>query len=341
MRKRIVVVLLIALVAAGASVWYLLSDDDEHRPLTLYGNVDIREVDLGFRVPGRLAVMHYEEGDRVAAGALLAELDDAPYQHALHAARARVRIAEARVALYRSGSRPQEIERAEANVREARAALRNAEQELERLRGLDARGLTSESSVDQAEARRDEAAARLRAAEEALALARAGFRDEEIAAAEAELELARAEAARLETELDDTRLEAPADGTIITRIREPGSIVAVGAPVYTLSLDKPVWIRAYVEEPDLGRIAPGMTAYVETDSSPRRYRARVGFISPRAEFTPKNVETVDARADLVYRVRIIVDDDAAGLRQGMPVTVFFDANRAAASPAEAVRDRSP
>jgi len=323
MQKHIPIVLLV-LAALGGGAWYLYSDRGESGPLTLYGNVDIREVDLGFRVPGRLRAMHLEEGERVSAGDLLAELDDEPYAQALRAAIAQVEIADARVALYRSGSRPQEIERAEANVREARAALRNAEQELARQRGLDERGLTSESNVDLAETRRDEAAARLRAAEEALALARAGFRDEEVAAAEAELELARAEADRRRTELDDTRLTAPADGTIITRIREPGSILAAGAPVYTLSLDEPVWIRAYIEEPDLGKIAPGTTAYVETDSSPRRYRARVGFISPRAEFTPKNVETADARADLVYRVRIIVDEADSGLRQGMPVTVVFD-----------------
>jgi HlyD family secretion protein len=325
MHKRVLIVLLAAIAVAAAVAWRVYSGRDATGPLTLHGNVDIREVNLGFRVPGRLAAVLREEGDRVEAGELLAELDDAPYRDALRAALAQVGIAEARVAMYRSGSRPQEIERAEANVREARAALRNAEQELARQRGLDERGLTSASSVDQAQARRDEAAARLRAAEEALALARAGFRDEEIAAAEAELELARAEAARAETELADTRLEAPSVGTIITRVREPGSIVAVGEPVYTLSLDEPVFIRAYVEEPDLGKIAPGMPAFVETDSSSRRYRGRVGFISPRAEFTPKNVETVNVRADLVYRLRIIVEDADQGLRQGMPVTVVFDA----------------
>jgi HlyD family secretion protein len=330
-RIRIVLLVLLVLVVVGAGAWYLLTDRDETGPLTLHGNVDIREVNLGFRVPGRLDAMLREEGDSVAAGDELARLDDAPYRDSVRAALARVGIAEARVALFRSGSRPQEIERAEANVREASAALRNAEQELERQRSLDERGLTSASTVDQAEARRDEAAARLRAAEEALALAREGFRDEEIAAAEAELELSRAEAARAETELADTRLAAPSDGTIITRIREPGSILAAGEPVYTLSLDEPVWIRAYIEEPDLGKIAPGASAYVETDSNMRRYRGRVGFISPRAEFTPKNVETRDARADLVYRVRIIIDDSDSGLRQGMPVTVVFDAGGAAAS----------
>ena len=323
MTKRIPIVILL-LAAAAFGLWWYTAERAGGGPLTLYGNVDIREVDLGFRVAGRLARMRYEEGDSVTAGEPLAALDDEPYREALDAAEAQVAIADARLALFRSGTRPQEVESADANVREARAALRNAEQELERQRGLAERGLTSQSNLDQAIAREDEAAARLRAAEEALDLARAGFRPEEIAGAEAELQLARAEAARAETQLADTRLNAPADGTLITRIREPGSIVGVGEPVYTLSLDEPVWIRAYIDEPDLGKIAPGMTAWVETDSSPTRHRAQVGFISPRAEFTPKNVETETARSDLVYRVRIIVNQPAAGLRQGMPVTVTFD-----------------
>src|SRR5690606_10024904 len=127
--------------------------------------------------------------------------------------------------------------------------------------------------------------------------------------------------AQRRTELDDTSLKAPSDGTILTRIREPGTILAAGAPVYTLSLDQAVWIRAYIEEPDLGKIAPGTQVAIETDSSAKRYRGRVGFISPRAEFTPKSVETPGARTDLVYRIRIIVDDADAGLRQGMPVTI--------------------
>lgn len=326
MSKRIVIALgVVVVLAAAATVIVqknvLRSDDG---PLTLYGNVDIREVRLGFRVPGRLALMHYEEGDRIEAGALLAELDSVPYAEALRAADARVAIAEAQLRLVRSGSRPEEIERAEANVHEARAARRNADQELERQRGLDERGLTSKSVLDQAAARAEEAAARLRAAEEALALARAGFRPEEIAAAEAALELARAEAAKAATEYADTRLDAPAEGTLTTRIREPGSILAAGEPVYVLSLDRPVFIRAYVDEPNLGQVAPGRAASVHTDGSSRPYRAQVGFVSPRAEFTPKTVETETARTQLVYRVRIVVTDPDSGLRQGMPVTVTFD-----------------
>jgi len=323
MLKRIAVAVLV-LGAVAAAYWWQGERRADGEPLTLYGNVDIREVRLGFRVGGRLAEMYFEEGDRVEAGVLLAALDDKPYREALRAAKARVGIAEARLTLVRAGSRPEEIERAEANVAEARAALRNAEQELQRQRGLDERGLTAKSSVDQAAARADEAAARLQAAEEALALARAGFRDEEITAAEAELELARAEAAIAATDVGDPRLYAPSAGTLITRIREPGAILGPGEPVYTLSLDEPVWVRAYVAEPDLGRVAPGMQARVHTDTAGRSYRAQVGFVSPRAEFTPKTVETATARTDLVYRVRIVVTEPDSGLRQGMPVTVTFD-----------------
>lgn len=323
MLKRIAVGVLLVAAVAAAAIWWRDAARESNGPLTLYGNVDIREVDVGFRVPGRLAAMHFEEGDTVEAGALLAELDDVPYRDDLRAAAAQVRVAEARAALVRSGSRPEEVERAEANVNEARAALRNAEQELARQRGLDERGLTSQSEVDSAAARADEAAARLRAAEEALALARAGFRREEIAGAEAELELARAQAAKAETALGDTRLHAPAAGTLITRIREPGAVLGAGEPVYVLSLYEPVWVRAYVDEPNLGRVAPGAAAWVHTDGS-GRYRAQVGFVSPRAEFTPKTVETESARTDLVYRVRIVVTEPDAGLRRGMPVTVTFD-----------------
>ena len=109
---------------------------------------------------------------------------------------------------------------------------------------------------------------------------------------------------------------------ILTRIQEPGAIVAEGAPVYTLSLTAPVWVRTYVAEPDLGRIHPGMPAAVTTDSAPDKvYAGQIGFISPVAEFTPKTVETTSLRTDLVYRLRVIVDNPDNGLRQGMPVTV--------------------
>ena len=125
------------------------------------------------------------------------------------------------------------------------------------------------------------------------------------------------------TQLADAQLFAPSKGVILTRAREPGSIVGVGAPVYTLSLTETVYVRAYVDEPNLGLLAPGTRVLVNTDSSDKVYLGQVGFIAPRAEFTPKTVETPSLRTDLVFRLRIVISNADDGLRQGMPVTVAF------------------
>jgi HlyD family secretion protein len=134
----------------------------------------------------------------------------------------------------------------------------------------------------------------------------------------------RAEAALASAELrvQDTVLKAPADGVVLTRAQEPGAVLQAGATVLTLSLVRPVWVRAYVNEPDLGHIHPGMKVEVYTDSRPSQpYQGQIGYTSPRAEFTPKNVETTELRTSLIYRVRVIVENPDEGLRQGMPVTV--------------------
>ena len=124
------------------------------------------------------------------------------------------------------------------------------------------------------------------------------------------------------TSLADAELRAPSDGIVLSRVREPGAIVSPSDIVYVLSLTGRVWVRAYVAEPDLGRIHPGMIVEVTTDTAPDKpYKGRIGFISPVAEFTPKSVETPDLRTDLVYRLRVIIDQPDTGLRQGMPVTI--------------------
>ncbi len=289
----------------------------------LYGNVDIREVELGFRVAGRLAEMRFEEGDEVEAGTLLASIDAEPYREALVLAEARVAQATAEVEKLESGARPQEIEQARSRVEEAGAQEAEAQRDYERQRGLVESGAKSEKELDRARTRAEEAAARLAAAREALALAEAGFRDEEIAAARAALAAVRAEREQVATRLADAELHAPSPGVIQVRVHEPGVMLQAGTPVYVLTLPDPVYVRAYVAEPDLGRVAPGDEVWVSTDSSEKRYRGQNGFISPRAEFTPKTVQTEDLRTDLVYRLRIVVEDGGGELRQGMPVTVHM------------------
>jgi HlyD family secretion protein len=221
----------------------------------------------------------------------------------------------------RTGSRPQEIEQARARVTEAQAALKNAEQEYQRQRELTGKGLSSQGLLDNALAQRDEASARLAAARQALGLAVEGARAEDIVAAEAALAGAMAQREQASTQLQDTELVAPNSGVILSRVREPGAIVSAGMPVYTLSLTDTVYVRAYVDESNLGKVVPGAKLIVTTDSSGKEYMGQVGFVSPRAEFTPKSVETPELRTDLVYRLRIVIQDADDGLRQGMPVTV--------------------
>lgn len=324
---RRIAIAVVILALGGALVFWLSRDHGKENALRLYGNVDIREVQLAFRQPGRVLQMAFDEGDTVRAGTRMAALDAQPYRDAQAAAQAQVQVAQAELAKLRRGLRPQEITQAREALKQAQALATESERNFQRQSGLLASGASSQRTVDAARTARDQAAAGVAAAKAALSQASEGFRQEDITAAEARLAAAQATAAQAATALADTELVAPSDGTVIARVREPGSMVASQSTVYSLSLDKPVYVRAYVGEPDLGRIAPGAAVHVKSDSSDKVYRGHIGFISPRAEFTPKTVETTDLRTDLVYRLRIVVDgaDSDAGLRQGMPVTITLDA----------------
>lgn len=325
MRRRIAlaVIAILLLSAAGAAGWlWWQRDHAASAELSFFGNVDVREATLSFNVGGRIQSMAFDEGDAVQAGAVMARLEPTRFDDRVAAARAQVAQQRAVLARLQAGSRPEEIERARAEVQAAQAALRNARLELERQQELHRKKLTPQQAVDTAREARDRYAANLRAAQQTLALAEQGPRREDIQAARAQLQAAEAQLALARTDLNDTELRAPNDGTVLVRVVEPGTVVGAGTPVYTLSIRDPVWVRAYVPEPELGLIAPGEHVKVYTDSRPGQpYRGQIGFISPTAEFTPKNVETADVRASLVYRFRVIVDNPDRGLRQGMPVTV--------------------
>lgn len=290
--------------------------------VTLYGNVDIRQVELGFRVAGRIAQMKFEEGESVTAGTKLAELDARSYHDTVRGAEAEVARRTALLARFEAGSRPAEIQQAKARVSEVTADLERARQDLSRQQLLVREGASTAVQREHAEAAFAMATARLESTSKALQLTREGARREDIAEAKAGLAAAEASLAAAQTSLADSVLSAPSDGVILSRVREPGAIVGPSDIVYVLSLVKPVWVRAYVAEPLLGRVFPGMEVEVFTDTRPgKAYKGRIGFISPVAEFTPKSVETPELRTDLVYRMRVIVEDADRGLRQDMPVTV--------------------
>ncbi len=332
---KLAIVVAVAALGLGAAFLWMQRADRSTGPLRLYGNVDIREVQLAFRQPGRVADMAFDEGDAVTAGARMAVLDAQPYRDALAAAKASVQVAQAELAKLRRGLRPQEITQAREALKQAQALAVETERNYQRQNSLLASGASSQRTVDAARTARDQAVAGVEAAKAALSQAAEGFRKEDIAAAEARLAAAQAAQAQAVTALADTELLAPSNGTVIARVRESGSMVASQSTVYSLSLDAPVYVRAYLGEADLGRVAPGTTVRVKSDSSGKVYRGQIGFISPRAEFTPKTVETTDLRTDLVYRLRIVIDeaDRDAALRQGMPVTIEVDAKGGAGTPA--------
>jgi len=324
MKRKIIlpVIIVAALATAAAIAWWRQNNSGPVTELVLYGNADIRQVELAFNASERIEEMRVREGERVKKGQLLATLDTQSLSQNVDQRAAQAAAQEQVLARLEAGSRPEEIRKAQADVEAARAAADNAERTYARIKALVARQFVAEQQASDARAEADGAQARLKAAQETLQLAVLGARKEDIAAARATLEANRAALAIARKQLADAILYAPADGIIQDRILEPGDMASPQHPVYTLALTDPVWVRAYVPGPQLGKLRPGMRAVVTTDSYPDvRYQGWIGFISPTAEFTPKAVETTEVRTSLVYQVRVFVCNPQDQLRLGMPATV--------------------
>ena len=276
MPRKIILILIIAVVlGASFAVFQQYGNHGEsaNDKLTLYGNVDIRQVQLAFNGSDRIATMQVREGEQVKKGQLLATLDES--------------------------SRQEQVNKAQAEVKVASINAVNAASNYRRAKDLEERHFISSQQEDDAHAKANAAQATLQAMR-------------------AELEVAR-------KALADASLYAPESGIVQERILEPGDMASPQRTVYTLALTDPIWVRAYVQETDLGKLRPGMRAEVTNDSYPdKRYRGWVGYISPTAEFTPKSVETTEVRSSLVYQVRVFVCDAQGELRLGMPATVHID-----------------
>ncbi len=323
MKKRIIMVLAAIIVSSLIYWWWQAKAHRESLDhLTLYGNTDIREVQLAFNGSEHLGEILVVEGDSVRKGQLLARLHTARLEAAVARDRALLAAQQQVVARLEAGSRPEEIRQGRAELEAARARAKAARDTAARLHRLVQKKLASPEDAENARSLAEAAAATVKASQESLALLVIGPRKEDIAAARAELQARQAALSLSQEYLADAVLYAPSDGVIRNRILEPGDMVTPQTPVLTLALNNPVWVRAYLPEPMLGRIAPGMTAQIRTDSYPDKvYRGWVGYISPTAEFTPKNVETPELRTRLVYQVRIYACNPQNELRLGMPATV--------------------
>ncbi len=321
-------VMLLATVGGGSWWWSKIYRETPADDLILFGNVDIRDVQLAFNQSDRIDSLLVKEGDRVYEGQLLGVLDARRLKAAADKAEAQVQAQREVVARLVNGTRPEDIRKARADVDLANAELENAQRTAARKKALAERKAGSQQEADDARAAASTAAARRAAAQAVLDLAIAGPRKEDIAEARASLQSLEAQRNLARIELADASLHAPKAGIVQDRILEPGDMASPQKPAFTLAIVDPVWVRAYVAEPDLGKLSLGMTAEVETDSYPgKRYRAWIGFISPTAEFTPKSVEVRQLRTRLVYQVRVFVHNPDDELRLGMPATVRVPLDR--------------
>ena len=306
-----VLMVLAVLVAAGCR------EAKNDGVIAASGHVEATEVRLSAKVAGTVEVLRVQEGDHVNAGQEIARLDTTDARLALAAAQAERAQADAERRLRVAGSRKEDIAEADAQADRAQADLRGAQEDLVRMEKLLSSGSGTDKARDDARTRRDMAQAGLEAARERLRKARAGSRPQEIEAATARVAAADARIAQLRQQIADAVLTSPVEGVVTEKLVEAGELVTRGTGLLVIAELARPWLTIYLPEPDLGRIRVGQDAEVATDSGQRR-TAKVTFVSPQAEFTPKNVQTQDERAKLVYKVKLGLENADGLFKPGMP-----------------------
>jgi HlyD family secretion protein len=383
MKKAIRIILLLAILGGGAYWWWRTHDGSNTNRILVSGNLELEQVDISFKMAGRLIERPVTEGDWVKKGQLLARLDPVQLQRQesrdkaitasavsnyqqletsiqfqratiesdVAARRAEQAEAQAKLDALLNGNRPQDVQQAAAAVTDAKAQLDFAKSDWDRSQTLFKNEDISKQQYDQSRQKVDSATAMLRQADERYSLMKEGARAEDIAAArasvaksaaavktaeanrlelqrkeeelgarKAEIERSRAQAGMSESQLDDTSVYAPMDGVVLVKAAEVGEVLGAGTNVMTLGNLNHPWLRAYINETDLGRVKLGQTVKLTTDSFPNKsYTGHIVFISSEAEFTPKQIQTQEERVKLVYRIKIDVDNAEHELKNNMPV----------------------
>jgi len=296
------------------------------------GYVEATEVRVSPEVGGRVVELKVNEGDRLDVGGLIARLSTTDTELSIRRAEADRAQASAQLALLEAGSRPEEIRQAqaqldsaEADVRAATAELESAEADLQRFEALLTANAGSRKQRDDALTRREVAVARVasgrdraRAAAEALARLRSGARKEELAAARARIGAVDAQIASLSKSVTDAVLTSPVAGLVTSKLVDAGEVIAPRTPVVVVTDLDHAWANVYVDEPVVPRLKLGEKVVLVTDAG-QRLDGAITFISPKAEFTPRNVQTADERSRLVYRIKVTADNRDGVLKPGMPI----------------------
>lgn len=287
------------------------------------GTIECTEVDIAPQVAGKIALLVSQEGDAVKSGDLIARLDSADYELKRNEARATVAVAKAQLELLQAGTRKEDIERAREQAREAKASNEAAEADLKRIEAVFTSGSATQKQMDDARTGAERTRAALAATEQNLAKLVKGTREEELKLAETQVAQAEARLASAEKAVADCTVTSSVSGVCTTRVREDGEFVPVGAPLVTISRLDEVWLSVYVPETSLGGVKLGQAARVKIDGRSDFFEGKVTYISPTAEFTPRNVQTPDERVKLVYRVKITLANKEGIFKPGLPADGYL------------------
>ena len=318
--KRVLLIAVIALIITGFLYYYFTRDQKEGNDfIKVSGNIETTEVNVGFKIPGRIVSLSAQEGDWVDYGKIVAKLDDEDLLQRLALAKATLKSAQSRLDKLLAGSRPEEIREAEAILQQAQFDLENKKAHYERMKTLFERGVVPKDTFDNAETGFKIAKAALQRANENYQLVKKGPREEDIEDGRAQVEQAKASLQLIETQLSYTTLYSPLSGVLLVKSGEIGEVVNPGTSILTLADIENVWLKAYIPETDLSRIKWGQEVSVTTDLKPQKiYKGKISFISSQAEFTPKQIQTEKERVTLVYRIKIDIPNPEKELKPGMP-----------------------
>jgi len=327
--KRILLAVLLIGSLAALGVWlYWGSEKTEPGVLRLAGHIEATETDLGFKVPGKIAAINFQEGQEVKAGEVVAELESHDLREEVKAAQARLETARANLAKQEAGYRPQEVRESQAAVAQAQADYDDKAKDFYRMQNLLERKVVSASTRDKSQAAYLMAKEALRKARENYDMLKSGYRQEDIEAARADVRQAQSSLELARTRLGYATITSPVTAVVLARPVEPGYVAAVGATILTLGDLDHAYFEGYIPETDLARVRYGQKAEVTTDTFPgKRYPAWVSYISAKAEFTPKSVETFKERVTLVYRTKIRVENQSHELKPGMPAEALIFLNQ--------------
>ncbi|HWQ09385.1 MAG TPA: efflux RND transporter periplasmic adaptor subunit [Holophaga sp.] len=287
--------------------------------LQVSGNIETTQVEVSFRIAGKVQDRLVDEGQTVREGQVIAHLDSQDLAQTLAMRQADAAVTQAALAELKAGSRKEEIEASKAALEQAQAELDRLVPDDARIRDLHQKGIVSDRDFDTSRASLQAAQAKVRQAQQQYALVKKGPRAEDIDQGRAKDDQARQALALARTQLDYATLVAPLSGVVLSKNVEPREYVAAGTSVVTVGDLEHVWLRAYIEETDLGRVKVDQKARLTSDTYPgKTYEGRVSFISSEAEFTPKSVQTKKERVKLVYRIKIDVPNPGMELKPGMP-----------------------